>query len=111
MESDNVSTDDDGQRYPGARSRYHPTELKKPGSKQWKVHERFNSDVLLLSLGTARNSIRLRFILIQDWFYRLHLPGRFQAKRIVSGLIRQILVLENAEIRKDASGHVLREVK
>lgn len=28
MESDNVSTDDDGQRYPGARSRYHPTELK-----------------------------------------------------------------------------------
>ena len=53
MESDNVSTDDDGQRYPGARSRYHPTELKKPGSKQWKVYERFNSDVLLLSLGTA----------------------------------------------------------
>lgn len=38
-------------------------------------------------------------------------PGRFQAKRVVSGLIRQILVLENAEIRKDASGHVLREVK
>lgn len=80
MESEDVSTDDDGQRYPGARSRYHPTELKKPGFKQWKVYEWFNSDVLLLSLGTARNSIRLRFILIQDWFFRLHLSWPFSSE-------------------------------
>ena len=78
MESEDVSTDDDGQRYPGARSRY-PAELKKPGFKQWKVYERFNSDALLLSLGTARHSIRLGFILIQDWFKDCTCPGRFCA--------------------------------
>lgn len=80
MESEDVSTDDDGQRYPGARSRYHPTELKKPGSKQWKVYERFNSDGLLLSLGTARNLISFGFTLIKDWFYRLHLSWPFSSK-------------------------------
>lgn len=48
MESEDVSTDDGGQRYPGARSRY-PTELKKPGSKLWKVYERFSDEPVLFT--------------------------------------------------------------
>jgi hypothetical protein len=61
MESEDVSTDDGGQRYPGARSRY-PTELKKPGFKLWKVYERFSDEPVLFTGYSPRlNRTRIHF--------------------------------------------------